>query len=236
MLNTLGSLLVGIVPMVLVIGAYCFLFEDIADFCFRFLFVRLSLWKHLDKYGEFFLMQFIQCTIAPVVVTAILEEAVYLFSGFRSEGPPIWIWINLCRGFDRVIGHLSLVNTYADAVEKTKDEVAGMQKNGDDAGAAVATRKWSSSDDDGGVAQREAAGRAESYDAREAVAAAVERRIDSRGPISVSDDDSIVVSVASDVSVVYVGRYINIHCDMWGWVAGVFYTSVLGYDKRVVIR
>ena len=64
----------------------------------------------------------------------------------------------------------------------------------------------------------------------------MELRIDSRGPASDSEDASVVLSDVSDVRVVYVGRFFDIHCDRWGWVAGVFYISVLGYDKRVVIR
>ena len=149
--------------------------------------------------------------------------------------PPIWIWIHIIWGITQVISLLTLVNTFPDAVEKTKDEVVAMQKSGEGAGMAASRMERISRDDVEGVAQEEAAGRAESCDAREA-AAAMELRIDSRGPASVSEDVSVVVSVVSDVRVVYVGSFLDIHCDRWGWVAGVFYTSVLGYEKGVVIR
>ena len=127
------------------------------------------------------------------------------------------------------------MNTFADAVEKTKNEVVATRKSGEVAGTAASRMESISGDNAGGVAQKEAAERAESCNAREA-AAAMELRIDSREPASVSEDVSVVVSVVSDVRVVYVGSFLDIHCDRWGWIAGVFYTSVLGYDKRVVIR
>jgi hypothetical protein len=180
-------------------------------------------------------MKFCLSTIAPAVVIAILEEAVRLVSGLRSEGPPIWIWIHISWGITQVMGLLTLVNTFPDAVEKTKNEVVATRKIGEDTGTAASRTESISGDNAGGVAQKEAAGRAESCDAREA-AAAMELRIDSRGPASDSDDASVALSDVSDVRVVYVGRFFDIHCDRWGWVAGVFYTSVLGYDKRVVIR
>ena len=40
-------------------------------------------------YGELFLSQFGLYTIAPAVVIALLEEAVRLIFGLRSEVPPI---------------------------------------------------------------------------------------------------------------------------------------------------
>ena len=216
---------------------YGHLYLHIAEIVFRFFLVKLSLGKYLDVYGEFFLYQICLCTIAPAVVIAFLEEAVCLISGFRSEGPPIWIWTHLCWGLDHVFRLLTRVNTFADAVEKTKNEVVATRKSGEDAGTAASRTESISGDNAGGVAQKEAAGRAESCDAREAAAAAaMELRIDSREPASDSDDASVVLSDVSDVRVVYVGRFFDIHCDRWGWVAGVFYTSVLGYDKRVVIR
>ena len=133
------------------------------------------------------------------------------------------------------MGLLTLVNTFPDAVEKTKDEMVAMQKSGEGAGTAASRTESISRDNVGGVVQREAAGRAESYIAGEA-AAARELRIDSRECASDSGDASVVVYDVSDVRVDYMGSYFDIHCDRWGWVAGVFYTSVLGYDKRVVIR
>ena len=233
----LGSCLGSFVLFVLAFGVYTLLYQYIAKFVFRFCLVELSLLKYLDVYGEFLLMKFCLSTIAPAVVIAILEEAVRLVSGLRSEVPPIWIWIHISWGITQVMGLLTLVNTFPDAVEKTKDEVVAMQKSGEGAGTAASRTESISRDNVGGVAQREAAGRAESYDAREAAAAAArELRIDSREPASDSDDASVVVSDVSDVRVDYVGSYFDIHCDRWGWVAGVFYTSVLGYDKRVVIR
>ena len=218
-----------------VFGVYTLLYQYIAKFVFRFFLVKLSLWKYLDIYGEFFLYQFCHYTIAPAVVIAILEEAVCLISGLRIGEPPIWIWTYLCGGIIQVISLLRLMNTFPDAVEKTKNEEAAMRKSGEDAGTAASRTESISGDNAGGVAQKEAAGRAESCDAREA-AAVMELRIDSREPASDSDDASVVLSDVSDVRVVYVGRFFDIHCDRWGWVAGVFYTSVLGYDKRVVIR
>ena len=221
-----SSIWVGIWGVYLYLSIHC-------KICFQIVLVKLSLWKYLDIYGEFFLYQFCHYTIAPAVVIAILEEAVCLISGLRIGEPPIWIWTYLCGGIIQVISLLRLMNTFPDAVEKTKNEEAAMQKSGEGAGTAASRTERFSRDDVEGVAQEEAAGRAESCDAREAATAARELRIDSREPASDSDDASVVVS---DVRVVYVGSFLDIHCDRWGWVAGVFYTSVLGYDKRVVIR
>jgi len=229
----LGFCLVSLPLFVLAFLVYGLLYQYIAEFVFRFFLVKLSLWKYLDVYGELFLLHFCSYGIAPAIAITLLEEAVRLISGFRSEVPPIWIWIHICWGILQVNRFLSLVNTFADAVEKTKDDMAATRTSGEGAGMAGSKTERVSRDDVGGVAQKEAAGRAESCDAREA-AAAMELRIDSRGPMSVSDDNSVVVCDVSDVRVVYVGRYLDIHCDRWGWVAGVFYTSVLGYDKRVV--
>ena len=106
---------------------YGHLYLHIAEIVFRFSLVKLSLGKYLDVYGEFFLYQICLCTIAPAVVIAFLEEAVCLISGFRSEGPPIWIWTHLCWGLDHVISLLTRVNTFADAVEKTKNEVVATR-------------------------------------------------------------------------------------------------------------
>ena len=54
-------------------------------------------------------------------------------------------------------------------------------------------------------------------------------------PISLSEDVFVVLSV-SDVLVDYVGRYFDIRRASLGWVAVVFCTAVLGYDKGVVIK
>ena len=80
----------------------------------------------------------------------------------------------------------------------------------------------------------EVAGWAESGDAGEAIGAA-DARIDSRGPISLSEDVFVVLSV-SDVTVDCVGRYYDLRRACFGWVAVVFCTAVLGYDKGVVIK
>jgi hypothetical protein len=64
---------------------YGHLYLHIAEIVFRFFLVELSLLKYLDVYGEFLLMKFCLSTIAPAVVIAILEEAVRLVSGLRSE-------------------------------------------------------------------------------------------------------------------------------------------------------
>ena len=54
-------------------------------------------------------------------------------------------------------------------------------------------------------------------------------------PISLFDDVSVVLDV-SEVSVDYVNRYTSLRRVVLGWVAVVFYTAVLGYDKGLVIK
>lgn len=80
----------------------------------------------------------------------------------------------------------------------------------------------------------ETAGWAVSGDTREAMGAAA-TRIDSRGPTSLSDDVFVIPDDSED-SVVYAGRYVVLCRACAGWVAVVFCTAVLGYDKGVVIK
>jgi len=100
--------------------------------------------------------------------------------------------------------------------------------------AEAASRSRVGLDDEAGDAEVEVAGWAESGDAGEAIGAA-DARIDSRGPISLSEDVFVVLFV-SDVTVDCVGRYFDLRRACFGWVAVVFCTAVLGYDKGVVIK
>ena len=74
----------------------------------------------------------------------------------------------------------------------------------------------------------------ESGDAREAMEAAA-MKTDSRGPISLFDELSDVSDV-SEVIVDCVGRCDSLRRAVLGWVAVVFYTAVMGYDKGLVIK
>ena len=91
--------------------------------------------------------------------------------------------------------------------------------------------------DDGGIAGIAHGGRAGwsvSGDAREAMEAAA-MKTDSREPISLFDE----LSDVSDVSKViadYVGSCDSLRRACLGWVAVVFYTAVMGYDKGLVIK
>ena len=86
----------------------------------------------------------------------------------------------------------------------------------------------------GNDAQGEEAAWMASFDAREAVESAA-MRTDSRMPMSLFDDVSVVSDLSED-DVVYVGSYFSLRRAMLVWVAVVFYTSILGYDKAVVIK
>ena len=49
-------------------------------------------------------------------------------------------------------------------------------------------------------------------------------------------EDVFVVLFVSDVKVDCVGRYFDLRRACFGWVAVVFCSAVLGYDKVVVIK
>ena len=73
-----------------------------------------------------------------------------------------------------------------------------------------------------------------SGDAREAIEAAA-MKTDSRKPISLFDELSDVSDV-SEVIADYAGRCDSLRRAVLGWVAVVFYTAVMGYDKGLVIK
>ena len=142
------------------------------------------------------------------------------------------IWVNRCwDAMDERLLKPSLDFVEATREMKRKLEEGSEKKNWDTDSAG---RSRVCLDDKAGGEEKEVAGWAESGDAREAIGAA-DARIDSRGPISLSEDVFVVLSV-SDVLVDYVGRYFDIRRASLGWVAVVFCTAVLGYDKGVVIK
>ena len=73
--------------------------------------------------------------------------------------------------------------------------------------------------------------------AREAMEAAA-MKTDSREPTSLFDElfDLSDVSDVSEVIADYIGRCNSLRRSVLGWVAVVFYTAVLGYDKGLVIK
>ena len=89
-------------------------------------------------------------------------------------------------------------------------------------------------DDKAGDAEEGVASWVESGDASETIGVA-DTRTDSREPISLFEDVFVVLFV-SDVKVDCVGRYFDLRRACFGWVAVVFCTAVLGYDKGVVIK
>ena len=60
-------------------------------------------------------------------------------------------------------------------------------------------------------------------------------RTDSREPTSLFDE-LFDVSDVSEVIADYIGRCNSLRRAVLGWVAVVFYTAVLGYDKGLVIK
>ena len=140
-------------------------------------------------------------------------------------------WVNRCWDAAEEL----LLKSSLDLIEETRElkrtEEGSEEENWD---TEVACRSGVGLDDKAGGAEEEGAGWAESGDAREAIGDP-DARIDSSGPTSLSEDVSVILSV-SDVLVDCVGRYFDIRRAMLGWVAVVFCTAVLGYDKGVVIK
>ena len=166
-----------------------------------------------------------------------LGAAVDLILVWLIEGPcsetfaTTEIWLNRCwDAMDERL--LKPLQEFIEATREMRKLEEGSEKENWDTDSAGRSRVCL--DDKAGDAEEEVAGWAESGDAREAIGAA-DTRIDSRVPISLSEDVFVVLSV-SDVLVDYVGRYFDIRRASLGWVAVVFCTAVLGYDKGVVIK
>jgi len=141
------------------------------------------------------------------------------------------IWVDRCwDAMDERL--LKPLHEFTEATRELKRAEEGSEKENWDTDVVCKSRVCL--DEGAGDAEEEVAGWAESGDAREAIGAA-DARIDSRAPISLSEDVFVILSV-SDVLVDYVGRYFDIRRASLGWVAVVFCTAVLGYDKGVVIK
>lgn len=206
--------------------------EPVAISVFKFLVLEFLLFRDLDEDSIALFWNIFAKPVAMLIGAEVLGSEKLLINGSQRMDPMVSIWRSSCKDFfkDKILQ--PLWDRIAGTVEKMQERV-GILRDRWDTGM-VNFREERSGDVAGDEEVGEAASRAESNDAREATLSAA-LRLDSRRPASIFDDVS-VVSDASEVDVDYVGSYVSLRRSMLGWVAVVFCTAVLGYDKGVVIK
>ena len=206
--------------------------KPVANLLFEFLEFESSFGTYMDEVIVALLRNFLQITRASVFGNAVLDlKAKIPVDGSCNADLFFLISFNKCWNF--VQGEIlqPLWDIIADTFEEKK---TGMVTGREKRDADSACRRRVGLDDGAGDAYEDVAGWAESGDAREAMEATA-MKTDSREPISLFDELSDVSDV-SEVIADYVGRCDSLRRACLGWVAVVFCTAVLGYDKGVVIK
>jgi hypothetical protein len=228
-----GFCSLDVVLLALASWIFFWIAKPVANLLFDFLELESSFKTYMDEVIVALLKKFLQITRASVFGDADLDlKAKVSVNGSCIADFFISFSFNKC--WDFVQGEIlqPLWDIIADTNEEKKTGMVSERERW-----KIADKASGIGGSAGGIAgdaHEEGACWTESGDAREAMEAAG-LRIDSRGPISLFDDVSVVLHV-SEVSVDYVGRCNSLRRAVLGWVAVVFYTAVLGYDKGLVIK
>jgi hypothetical protein len=200
---------------------------------FDFLACGFLLGTFIDEDILGFLRNFLHFMIVYAIANAVAKELVEL-SDHDSLSSDLDILNTINESWDFVQGEIlsPLGIIIADTSEERIFGKATERENWKSTGDGC--RSLRSDREEAEDVPEERASWIENGDAREALDA-TQLRIDSRMPISLFDDVSVVLDV-SEVSVDYVNRYTSLRRVVLGWVAVVFYTAVLGYDKGLVIK
>ena len=212
---------------------YFWIAKPVANLLFEFLEFESSFGTHMDKVIVALLRKFLRITRASVFGNAVMDlKAKVSVDGSCIAEFFILISFNNCWNFVQVEILQPLWDIIADTNEEKKTGMVTKRERWKNTGNASEI-----SGSAGGIAGDVHEGAAcwtESGDAREAMEATA-MKTDSRGPISLFDELSDVSDV-SEVIADYVGRCDSLRRAVLGWVAVVFYTAVMGYDKGLVIK
>ena len=201
-----GFFFLNIVFRILLFFVLRWAVEVIAVWLLNFLILEFSLWIYIDEDGIALFRNMLQIVIF-VAYAVVQGPDCYRFCRSRGKVPVILILFNAYWDFAQDEILQPFWNKIADAAEKMQAGLDTKRERGRGTGR-VCTRQEGLWWFSGDDAQGKKAGWKTAA-----------MRTDSRGPTSLFYD----VHVVSDFA-------------MLGWFAVVFYTSVLGYDKSIVIK